>query len=518
MDRQTSQLLAEDLSACYADPLRFVLWAFPWGTRPELSVVKLKGKWKRRFPKCTYGPDVWACEFLDEIGKRVKENKFDGRHAVDPLRYAVASGHGIGKSAITAWLVCWIMATRPNSKGVVTANTASQLETKTWAEITKWMKRSVVAPLFECMATSMVAKESPETWRVDALTCREENAESFAGLHAASATPFYIFDEASAIPEAIYEVAEGGLTDGEPMMFLFGNPTRNSGRFFECFHKRKQWWNTRTVDSRQVEITNKKQIAQWAEEYGENSDFFKVRVKGEFPSQGSDQYIPADRIREAMGRGAPMNNPATCAVVGVDVARFGDDDTVIFTRIGKDGCTVAPKRYHGLDTVQVVGVVKEHVRYLRKTLRVPKVHIFVDEGGVGGGPVDILKTDGFPVRGVNFSQSPDEKERYPGKREEMWDRMAEWLKEGSIPMDKELEEDLVGPLYTFDNFGRKKLESKKDMKKRGLRSPDAADALALTFAYRVNEFEGEFSGRRDSKLAENRRDYNPFKRALRTFF
>lgn len=864
MDAKTARLLAEDLAACYDDPLRFVLWAYPWGSTPEMSLVKLPKKWKKKFPNCEYGPDEWACQFFDDIAKQVKAHKFDGRHAVDPIRMAVASGHGIGKllansvlvdtpdgvrrwgdvqvgdrlwgpdgrpttvvaipyegvrpsfkvtfddgsstvvgrehlwtvrgrnerrmggawvtletheilergvkrkngkafarqwelphyepveypetdqplppyivglalgngtalrngslrldtpsgevmlridalyglcnchvnynegkkhcatvsfkgcqesvrssglagcrswekfipdmykyasieqraelfrglidsdgevtklgslcystvskrlcedvlwlarslggkarvqptvkktfyygkdrtrvvcrdcyrltltmprdfvcgyyqkrvsrikpqvepryltrwiesiepvgdlagkcvtveradglflandfivthnSCITAWLVGWIMATRPNCKGVVTANTAAQLETKTWAEIQKWMKRSLLRDLFVCQSTSITSKESPETWRIDALTCREENAESFAGLHAASSTPFYIFDEASAIPEAIYDVAEGGLTDGEPMLFLFGNPTRNSGRFFECFHKRKKYWNTRSIDSREVSITNKKQIAKWVEEYGEDSDFVRVRVAGQFPKQGADQFIPADRVRAAMERGPLSSNAATCAIVGVDVARFGDDDTVIATRIGRDAASIPMKRYHGLNTVQVVGKVKEHCAYLRKQLGVPKVYVFVDEGGVGGGPVDILREDGFPVRGVNFSESPDDKQRFPNKREEMWDRMAEWLKEGSIPDDRDLEEDLVSPLYQFDIQGRKKLESKKEMKKRGLRSPDGADALALTFAYRVNEYEGEYGGRTSMRrMAEARLGYNPYAR------
>lgn len=514
MERKDAESLAQDLALCYDDPVRFVIWAFRWGESPEMSLVQLPEPWASKYPNCKFGPDEWACRFLDDIGRQVKERAFDGRHAVDPIRMAVASGHGIGKSCLTAWLVCWILATRPGCKGVVTANTASQLETKTWAEITKWMKRSVVRDLFECQSTAIMSKESPETWRVDALTCREENAESFAGLHAASSTPFYIFDEASAIPEAVYDVAEGGLTDGEPMMFLFGNPTRNSGRFFECFHRRAKYWNTRTIDSRNVFVTNKKQISKWAEEYGEDSDFFKVRVKGEFPSQGSDQFIPAARVEAAMQRGSPETNAATCAVVGADIARFGDDDTVIATRLGRDGCTVPLKRFHGLDTVQVVGEIKAHVAYLRRTLGIKTVYVFVDEGGVGGGPVDILKTDGFPVRGVNFSQSPDEKDRFPGKREEMWDRLSEWLKEGSIPNDRELKEDLISPTYTFDNYGRRKLESKRDMKKRGLRSPDAADAYALTFAYRVNEYEGEYGRRGSRGIAEERLAYNPFKQPL----
>lgn len=413
-------------------------------------------------------------------------------------------------SAITAWIVCWIMATRPHCKGVVTANTASQLETKTWAEIKKWMSMSVVADMFEIKATSIQAIEAPDSWRVDALTCREENAESFAGQHAASSTPFYVFDEASAIPEAIYDVAEGGLTDGEPMIFLFGNPTRNSGRFFECFHKRKKYWNIRKIDSRSVTITNKRQIKEWEDEHGEDSNFFRIRVRGEFPTAGSDQWVDSELVRAAMARGQPQINRAVCAIVGVDVARFGDDDTVICTRIGRDATYF--RRYNGLSTVQVVGKVKEEVRRLR-SLRVPTVHVFMDEGGVGGGPVDMLREDGFPVRGVNFSQSVDDPEKYPNKREEMWGRMVEWLKDGgALPDDKDLEEDLVSPTYKFDIKGRMKLESKADMKKRGLRSPDSADALALTFAYTVNEYSAEGRSGRSRQMRENRLNYDPFKK------
>lgn len=392
--------LAGELAACFADPLRFVLFAFPWGEQPDTKLVELQEPWRSRYPGCRYGPDKWACQLLDDIGAEVRKNAFDGRHAVPPLKYAVSSGHGIGKSALTAWLVCWVMATRPNCKGIVTATTANQLETKTWAEIQKWMKKSIVADLFDIQATSIRAKESPESWRVDAITCKEENAEAFAGQHAASSTPFYVFDEASGVPDAIFEVAEGGLTDGEPMMFLFGNPTRNSGRFFNCFHRQSRFWNLRKIDSRTVAITNKRQIEEWKNEYGEDSNFFRVRVRGEFPTIAADQWCDSALVDAAMARGEPPTNSATCAVVGVDVARFGDDDTVICTRIGKDATRFV--RYNGLDTIQVVGHVKEEVRRLNR-LGLRKVHVFMDEGGVGGGPVDVLRNDGFPVRGVNVS-------------------------------------------------------------------------------------------------------------------
>lgn len=498
--------LAEALAEGYFDPLYFVLWAFPWGDDPSLALVPLAEPWASRYPNCKYGPDQWACELLDEIGKQVRERNFDGIHAVKPVRIAVSSGHGIGKSAITAWLVCWLMATRPGCKGVITANTAAQLQTKTWAEVSKWLKKSVVRDLFDIFSTAICAKESPESWRVDAITCREENSESFAGQHAASSSSFYIFDEASAVPDKIWEVAEGGLTDGEPFMFVFGNPTRNTGRFRECFGRRAEFWTTRQIDSRTVAITNKDQIEEWKKEYGEDSDFFRVRVRGLFPNAASNQFIPTALAEGAMEKPVPNESRATAAVLGVDVARFGDDDSAIYTRLGRAWLPV--KRFHGLDTVQLVARVKAHFSYVKSLgFRSDRIYIFVDEGGVGGGPKDMLKEDGYPVRGVQFGAAADNPELYARKREEMWGRMKEWLEDGgSIPGDRALVEDLTAPEFGYTLNGQIKLESKADMKKRGCPSPDAADALALTFAYTVQEYLPVS----ESSRATGRRKFDPF--------
>lgn len=500
--------IVRELGRCYDDPLRFVLWAFPWGTLPEFSIVPLPEPWASRYPGCKFGPDQWTCELLDYVGERVRANGFDGRHAVEPIRVAISSGHGIGKSACTAMLVVWILATRPGSKGVVTANTANQLKTKTFAEIAKWLKRSLVADMFEIKSESIEAKDSPESWRVDAQTCREENSESFAGQHSASSSSFYIFDEASAVPDIIWEVAEGGLTDGEPFMFVFGNPTRNTGRFRECFGKRRRQWHTRQIDSRDVFITNKKQIEAWKAEYGEDSDFFRVRVRGVFPNASSMQFIPTALAEEAAKREL-SHNPATAAIIGVDVARFGDDDSVIYTRIGRGFMPI--KRFHGLSTTQLVARVKQHFAEVRNVgFPRDRIFIFVDEGGVGGGPKDMLRDDGYPVRGVQFGAGADDPKTYARLREEMWGRMKLWLTDGgTIPNDPGLIEDLTSPEYDILPGGQVKLESKKDMKKRGLSSPDAADALALTFAYRVEEYvplvELDYRSRR-----QGRRSFDPF--------
>lgn len=482
-------MLAQDMGRFFDDPLGFVMYAYPWDTDPALRVVKLQSPWAERYP-CKYGPDAWACSVLDEIGQAVRKNGFDGIKAVQATRLAISSGHGIGKSALVAFLVDWIMSTRPHAKGVVTANTSEQLSSKTWAEISKWTKRCITGHWFSVTtgkgAMRMVHVEHPESWRVDAQTCREENSESFAGLHSASSTPFYIFDEASAVPDTIWEVAEGGMTDGEPMWFAFGNPTRNTGRFAECFGRFRHRWVTRQIDSRSVQITNKELIDGWVQDYGEDSDFVRVRVRGIFPRASSLQFIPRDLVDQAMNRVAQTERfLGMTAAVGVDVARFGGDQSVIRTRVGRDGAAIPVKRFRELDTMQMASKVAEHVQEL-KVLGLRSV-VFVDGGGVGGGVVDRLRQLGHDVVEVQFGGKPDDPRKYANKRAEMWGKVKDWLPFGSLPKDEQLATDLTSVEYGFTPTDQVLLERKQSMKARGLASPDDGDALALTFAHPVPE-------------------------------
>ncbi len=492
MSQRPDEMLAEDMAGFYADPLGFVLYAYPWDTDEQLQLVKLPEPYRARFPHCEFGPDLWACEFLDSVGQQVQERGFDGTAPVDAVRMATASGHGIGKSAMTAWLVDWLMSTRPHAKGIVTANTSEQLSSKTWAEIAKWTRRCITGHWFEVNtgkgAMRMYHRQHPEAWLCVAQTCREENAEAFAGLHAASSTPFYIFDEASAIPERIYEVAEGGLTDGEPHIYLFGNPTRNSGAFHRSFNAMRHRWVCRQIDSRTVTITNKSQIRQWVEDYGEDSDFVRVRVRGVFPRAGSMQFIDSDLVHAAATREDADVHMFDPLVLGVDPARFGDDQSVVYIRKGRDGRTQAPLKLRGVDTMTLAAKVAEMYQQLRPDA------VFVDGGGVGGGVVDRLRQLRIPVIEVQFGGAPDRSmpddqgTAYANKGAECWGVMRQWLKGGSIPDDPELRAELEGREYGYTMLRGRDcivLEKKSDMKKRGLASPDTADALALTFAYPV---------------------------------
>lgn len=466
--------LAADLSHFYADPLGFVMYAFPWSSDPSLKVVELPEPWASKF-NCKYGPDRWACEFLEDLSGLVRARRFNGVDAVDPIRMAVASGHGIGKSAMTGWLVCWILSTRPNAQGTVTANTFTQLETKTWAQIRKWMKMCVTSHWFHVGASKIVHKEFPEKWFCSAQTSREENSESFAGQHAVDSTSFYIDDEASAISDKIQEVQDGGMTDGEPMHFKFGNPTRNTGVFRECWRRLRHRWQTFKVDSRSVQITNKQFLQDMIDDYGIDSDRVKVRVLGDFPQQSLKQFIGQKDIDAAAGRHLkPTQFSFAPVIIGVDPAWTGDDDFVIVKRQGLQSEVLGVYERNDDDVHMATIIANFEIEHKAKA-------IFVD-GGFGTGIVSAGRAMNRNWQIVWFSESsPDA--GFLNMRAYMWGELKKWLKSGAaIPDDDVLTTDLAGPETVARLDGKIQLESKEDMRKRDLPSPNHADALALTFA------------------------------------
>jgi len=474
--------LAATIGSFYADPLGYVMFIFPWDTDPSIQQVELESPYKERY-NSKFGPDKWACEFLDQLGAEIRERGFDGVHPVAPIKFSTASGHGIGKSALVAWLIKFILDTRPFSKGVVTANTGEQLRTKTWSELGKWGRLSLTEHLYDYSAgkgsMSLARKGHKEYWRVDAQTCREENSEAFQGLHAANSTPFYIFDEASGIPNKIWEARAGGGTDGEHMTFDFGNPTRNTGMFYEnCVGDFRERHIVRNVDSRSVSITNKPLMEDWKDDYGEDSDFFKVKVRGVFPSQSSVQFINTADVDDCSVRPLPSPNTAPL-VIGVDVARFGDNDTVIFPRLGDDARSFPYKKYNGLDNMQVADRVVEMIQEFQR-LGKPCKGLFMDGGGMGSGPIDRLRQLGYNPIEVQFGGRATDR-RYRFKGDEIWGNLREGLRNLCLPKDEELRSELISREYAFTPTGLINLESKVAIKKRGGESPDTSDALALTY-------------------------------------
>ncbi|UPO80713.1 terminase [Parasaccharibacter sp. TMW 2.1888] len=492
--------LAEAVASYALDPEGFVLFAFPWGEAgTDLADAD--------------GPRAWQRDILRSIGEKLRAGYEPGA-VLMPALQAVASGHGIGKSALVSMLTAWALCTCPDTKAVITANTEPQLRTKTFPEISKWFRLLICSHWFKVhgMSIHSTMPGHSKTWRADAVTWSETNLEAFAGLHNVGRRILLIFDEASGIIDRVWEVAEGALTDEgtEIVWCAFGNPTQPSGRFFECFNRQRDRWSGRQVDSRTVDGTNKALFEQWAETYGEDSDFMRVRVKGQFPRAGSMQFIGTDTVAEAARR--EVSAIITDALVmGVDVARYGDDQSVIFFRKGRDARMIPPICLRKVDTMQLAARVADEAQ------RYGADAVFIDGGGVGAGVVDRCRQ--LHVRGlmeVQFGARADRanydtnSERYANKRAEMWGTMRSWLQTGGIPDDQTLMTDLSGPWYFFNPRNEIVLERKEDMKKRGLASPDMADALALTFAYPVlksHQAGGPWGGR-----PQQMQDYDPWNR------
>jgi hypothetical protein len=482
--------LATDFAKFYDDPLGFVLYAFPWGEA---------GTPLEHFTE----PDEWQKKYLRDIGEETKLNAFNGKDAVPPLRFATSSGHGIGKSTMVAWQILWVMSTRPFCKGTVTANTINQLFSKTWAELGKWYGIFIAKHWFVYNSKRgnlfIAQKDNLETWRCDTQTAKVENSEAFAGQHAANSSSFYIFDEASAIDNKIWEVAEGGLTDGEPMMFVYGNPTRNTGAFRECFRKNRHRWNTRTIDSRTVTITNKKQIAEWVEDNGEDSDFIKVRVRGVFPSQSFRQFISEDLVDGAYAKHLKESQYSFApSIIGVDPAWTGEDEFVIYHRKGLFSEVLEVVQKNDNDILMAQKIM-QHEKDVNAQM------VFVD-GGFGTGIVSAGRTFGRNWQIVWFSGKSPSQECL-NLRSYIWEEMRKWLKEGgAIPDDPTLRTDLTSPELVPRSDGKKQLESKEDMKRRGFQSPNRADALALTFTAPVSNNDDQFSGNTGNVEI----DFNPY--------
>jgi hypothetical protein len=461
--------ILDELGACGGDPLRFVMFAFPWG-EPHTQLADRAG------------PEPWQLAVLEDLRTGLLTPE-------QAIRVATVSGNGVGKSALVAWIILWAFSTFEDTRGVVTANTEGQLKTKTWAELGKWFYMFIGRAMFSLTATALFAKERERTWRVDMVPWSENNVAAFQGLHNEGKRLFMLFDEASGIADVIWEAADGCMTDAntERLWMVCGNPNHPIGRFRDCFPGGKQAWRWRShkVDSRDVSFTDKAEFEAWAKAEGEDSDFFRVRVKGEFPRVGFNSFISPAVVAEARARDVMVHRDEPL-ILGVDVARFGDDASVVFFRKGRDARGMQPAVFRGLDTMQLAARVAEFAASYRPD------GIFVDGGGVGGGVIDRLRQLRVHCIEVQFGAKPDrlqleaDASLCANKRAEIWSAMREWLKGGAIPDDDQLDAELCAPMYGYNAQNAILLEAKEAMRKRGVPSPDMADALALTFAYPVS--------------------------------
>ena len=451
--------LEQLIASCTNDPVRYAWMMIPWGEG------ELKGK----------QPMKWQLEVFEYIRDQIAENPYD------PIQIAVAAGHGPGKTMVISLLVKWAMATRPHLNGVVTANTQNQLRQKTWRELAKWNRLSLDGHLFRWSPTGFFKVGHEETWSAHAVPNSPQNPDSFQGQHADNV--LQIFDEASGIEDVIWDASDGATTTGRVIRVVMGNPTRNTGRFRSCFYSQKHRWKTWNIDVRDCEgeHINHKLLNQWVEDYGEDSDYVRVRVRGVFPKAATGQFFRSDHIERAIDFESPPGawRMFPC-IVGVDVARNDEgqdpDDSVIAIRQGPKLHNLISGKWESMELAREVQRVID---------RWEPEATFIDTVGIGYGVHGALVDWGYNVHGVNNGMNAIDEARFANRRVEMGFKAKEWLPDADIPDDPELRKELEHIEYFFDSKNRWCLEQKRDLKKREGFSPDRVDAVSMTFAERI---------------------------------
>ena len=412
-------------------------------------------------------PLPWQREVMDAI-------------ASGERRVSVRSGHGVGKSSCAASLILWYLLTRYPAKVVVTAPTASQLYDALFAEVKRRLKEMppAISKLLEATSDRIVLKSSPTETFCSARTSSKERPESLAGVH--SENVLLIADEASGIPEEVYESAAGSMSGHAATTLLLGNPTRTSGFFYRTHTDLKNDWWTKKVSCADSPLVSQDFIDDMARRYGPESNAFFVRVLGEFPQADDDTYIPLHLIEAATKRDIE-ESPTAGVVWGLDVARYGRDRSALAKRKGST-LTEEIKTWRDKSTMELSGIILNE--YEATPIMDRPQEICVDVIGIGAGVVDRLQELDLPARGINVAESASMNQKYMRLRDELWGRAREWFEEKgcSLPDDSALVHELAAPRFAFTSTGKIKIESKDEMRKRGIISPDIADAFCLTFA------------------------------------
>jgi hypothetical protein len=484
-----------------ADDLRaHVMFMYPWGK----ANTPLEG-----FKE----PRKWQIEELEEKTDHIRANKLLIANRKPPKMWtgSKSSGRGIGKSAEVSFEGMWMMSTRLGSTTIFTANTEQQLVSRTMAELGKWHTLAINSHWFDRSAMSL----RPADWfkalleeqlKIDtayyylqAQLWSEEKPDAFAGVHNHNGVMLK-FDEASGIPQAIFSVSEGFFT--EPVLDrywdLYSNPRNNTGAFFESFHRDREHWRTKKIDARTVEGTDAAVYEKIIAKYGVDSDEARVEVYGEFPNSGEDQLIPMDLILDAREReiirdsGAPL-------LMGIDYGNGGKDPSVIRFRQGFDARSIPAIRETGMEVLDfTMNRVVPAIEKYRPD------YIMADVNGVGAPGAEYLRMLGYQVIGVWAQGSPQDDKQYLNKRAECWGEMRLWLRNGAIDSGDVLKDDLKGPKrLRHKATGKLQVESKDDMKARGLASPNDGDALSVTFGQKMPRLDRNTARRGGPKVARD---------------
>lgn len=455
--------LKDFAAECYYDPLKWVLGIYPWG-KPGTFLAEEEG------------PDEWQCEVLIAIGQELLLVD-TGRHITNAAQIAVGAAHGVGKTALEAWVIQFWLSTRRSPAMNCTAGTDTQLKTKLWRELNKWHAVSSNRDWFEWSATAFKMKENPLSV-ANAIPWSEHNAHAFAGLH--EADPAVIFEESSVIADSIWSTQEGAFTTPGGLWLVVGNLTQASGAFYDCFIRNRKYWRCFNIDGRRTRKADKVRIAQWLDQYGEDSDFFRVRVKGEPPRGGGARMITPEMVDAAVEREILEEwlHDETAFIMGVDPGG-GSNRTAIVLRKGplvRDDWII---RFSEGNHMRTASLIASEISKWKPD------YVFIDAHGLGKGIFDRLQQMGYfqtvACYGGDNSAVVD-KLNYYNPRAEWWGRVAKWLTVSRVPADRDLRDELLRQPMHYDNKRRLQLMSKPDMMKMGLESPDTGDALSLTFA------------------------------------
>ena len=412
-------------------------------------------------------PLPYQSEFLDAI-------------ASGERKISIRSGHGTGKSTAASWAMLWFFMMHYPNKVVVTAPTSSQLFDALFAELKRWINElpEGLQQTFNVKSDRVEHTSAPSEMFISARTSRAETPEALAGVH--SEHVMLVVDEASGVPEQVFEAAAGSMSGHSAVTIMLSNPTRSSGTFFESQTRMADSWWTRRWSCVDSPLVSDEFVDEMRLRYGEESNAFRIRVLGEFPLADDDTIIPFHLVENATHRDVQIDDDTTTSVWGLDVARFGTDKTALCKRQGP--VVTELRAWQGLDLMQTVGRVVAEYEALPPS-RQPK-QILVDSIGVGSGVVDRLREIGLPVRGVNVAEAPSMGDTYLNLRSELWFKTKGWLEDRSckLPKNDQLIAELTSIRYSFTSSGKMKAESKDEMRKRGLASPDLADALCLTMA------------------------------------
>lgn len=410
-------------------------------------------------------PQTWQREALESISRHDK--------------VAIKSGHGVGKTAFEAWVTLWWLLTHYPCKIAVTANTAHQLNDVLWTEIDKWARQlpKGFKDLLEFKTDKISLKGASDSFAV-ARTSRRENPEALQGFH--SENMLFICEEASGIPDVVFQVGEGALSTKGAKVLMCGNPTRSDGYFFDAFHSHREMWHCMTVSCEDADTVSDKFVEDMASKYGEDSNIYRVRVLGEFPTQSDDVLVPLHLVESATKRDIEMS-PTTPVVWGLDVSRYGGDRTALCKRQGN--VVLEPiKTWQNKDLMTLAGIIMSEYEATRYSDR--PVAIYIDSIGIGAGLADRLSELDLPSVGVAVSESPSLKDKFVRLRDELFWKAREWFegRDVQIPSDEALISEITSVRYKYQSTGKLKIESKDEMKRRGQRSPDCADAFVLSFA------------------------------------